>query len=75
VLCAPLRASEADENPAQSGNFVSSIRLKPQDTVPRDLNLKHWWTPVEMMPVRAYGAAVRTIRDGWRCSGWTSARH
>jgi hypothetical protein len=27
-LCAPLRASEADENPAQSGNFVSSIRLR-----------------------------------------------
>jgi REP element-mobilizing transposase RayT len=26
-LCAPLRASVADENPAQSGNCVSSIRL------------------------------------------------
>jgi hypothetical protein len=26
-LCAPLRALQADENPAQSGSFVSSIRL------------------------------------------------
>jgi hypothetical protein len=26
-LCAPLRALQADENPAQSGNFFSSIRL------------------------------------------------
>jgi hypothetical protein len=26
-VCAPLRALQADENPAQSGNFSSSIRL------------------------------------------------
>jgi hypothetical protein len=26
-LCAPLRALQADENPAQSGSFFSSIRL------------------------------------------------
>jgi hypothetical protein len=27
-LCAPLRALQADENPAQSGNCFSSIRLR-----------------------------------------------
>jgi hypothetical protein len=32
-LCAPLRALQADENPAQSGNFVSSIRLIPRATM------------------------------------------
>ena len=52
-LCTPLRALQANENPAQSGNFISANRLMT-------MTVNHW------LPLFTRPQTVESVLSSWR---------